>query len=139
MMRYLRFCAFALLGSIGMMTAALALEAIVIVPKDENIISKGGYFGAYHVSGMLSGSPTMRQRLVVSRPNNGIVEVHRRVDNGKAGSGIIYRLNFLDVDPDYTVITGKVRSADASKPVDSVNVFISVTDTKTGDEYQSLL
>jgi hypothetical protein len=47
----------------------------------------------------------------------------------------IYRLNFLDVDPDYTVITGKVRSADVSKPVDSVNVFISVTDAKTGDEF----
>src|ERR1035437_3168630 len=47
----------------------------------------------------------------------------------------IYRLNFLDVDPDYTVITGKVKSADVSKPVDSVNVFISVTDAKTGVEF----
>jgi len=47
----------------------------------------------------------------------------------------IYRMNFLDVDPDYTVIVGKVRSADLSKPVDSVNVFISVTDAKTGDEF----
>ena len=47
----------------------------------------------------------------------------------------IYRLDFLDVEPDYTVVTGKVRSADASKPVDSVNVFISVTDAKTGSEF----
>ncbi len=47
----------------------------------------------------------------------------------------IYRVNFLDIDPDYTVLTGKVRSSDASKPVDSTHVFISVTDTKTGDEF----
>jgi len=47
----------------------------------------------------------------------------------------IYRINFLDVDPDYTVIVGKVRSSDAAKPVDSTHVFISVTDIKSGDEF----
>lgn len=51
----------------------------------------------------------------------------------------IYRLDFLDVDPDYTVITGKVRSANAAKPVDSVHVFISVTDMSTGDEFGSYM
>jgi hypothetical protein len=51
----------------------------------------------------------------------------------------IYRLDFLDVDPDYTVITGKVRSTDVSKPVDSVHVFISVTDMSTGDEFGSYM
>lgn len=47
----------------------------------------------------------------------------------------IYRINFLDVDPDYTVIIGRVRSTDVAKPVDSAHVFISVTDVKTGDEF----
>jgi hypothetical protein len=47
----------------------------------------------------------------------------------------IYRLNFLDVDGESTVITGKVKSADPSKPVDSLNVFISVVDVKTGNEF----
>ncbi|TAL62203.1 MAG: hypothetical protein EPN85_03125 [Bacteroidetes bacterium] len=47
----------------------------------------------------------------------------------------IYRINFLDVDPDYTVLVGKVTSKDAEKPVDSAHVFISVTDVKTGDEF----
>lgn len=51
----------------------------------------------------------------------------------------IYRIDFLDVDPDYTVITGKVKSMDAAKPVDSVNVFISVTDLGTGDEFGSYM
>lgn len=51
----------------------------------------------------------------------------------------IYRIDFLDVEPDYTVITGKVRSADVAKPVDSVNVFISVTDASTGDEFGSYI
>jgi len=51
----------------------------------------------------------------------------------------IYRLDFLDVDPDYTVFVGKVVSADPTKPVDSVNVFISVTDVKTGDEFGSYM
>ena len=47
----------------------------------------------------------------------------------------IYRINFLDVDPDYTVLVGKVTSSDAAKPVDSTHVFISVTDMASGDEY----
>ncbi|HEY4797464.1 MAG TPA: hypothetical protein VII99_00160, partial [Bacteroidia bacterium] len=47
----------------------------------------------------------------------------------------IYRINFLDVDPDYTVVAGKVVSADNSKPVDSTHVFISVVNTQTGDEF----
>ena len=47
----------------------------------------------------------------------------------------IYRVNFLDVDPDYTVLIGKVRSSDAAKPVDSTHAFISVTDIATGDEF----
>ena len=51
----------------------------------------------------------------------------------------IYRLDFLDVSPDYTVFVGKVVSADPAKPVDSVNVFISVTDVKTGDEFGSYM
>ncbi|MBI4929588.1 MAG: PD40 domain-containing protein [Bacteroidetes bacterium] len=51
----------------------------------------------------------------------------------------IYRIDFLDVDPDYTVITGKVMSKDASKPVDSTHVFISVTDFSTGDEFGSYM
>ena len=62
---------------------------------------------------------------------NGYISAKRKDGFGDLD---IYRLNFLDVDPDYTVITGKVRSADVSKPVDSINVFISVTDVKTGDE-----
>ena len=47
----------------------------------------------------------------------------------------IYRVNFLDVDPDYTVLVGKVKSSNPAKPVDSTHVFISVTDVSTGDEY----
>lgn len=47
----------------------------------------------------------------------------------------IYRINFMDVDPDYTVLTGKVVSSDISKPVDSAHVFISVTNAETGDEH----
>jgi tetratricopeptide (TPR) repeat protein len=47
----------------------------------------------------------------------------------------VYRVNFLDVDPDYTVLVGKVASTDVAKPVDSTHVFISVTDISSGDEY----
>lgn len=46
----------------------------------------------------------------------------------------IYRINFMDVDPDYTVLLGKVRSSDPATPVDSAHVFISVTNVSTGDE-----
>lgn len=51
----------------------------------------------------------------------------------------IYRINFLDVDPEYTVLTGKVISASSSQPLDSTHVFISVVDATTGDEYGSYL
>ncbi|MEK6616687.1 MAG: hypothetical protein AABZ32_11370, partial [Bacteroidota bacterium] len=51
----------------------------------------------------------------------------------------IYRVDFLNIDHEYTVIIGKVVSADPAKPVDSVNVFILVTDTKTGDEVGSYM
>ncbi|MBI3501618.1 MAG: PD40 domain-containing protein [Bacteroidetes bacterium] len=51
----------------------------------------------------------------------------------------IYRLDFIDVDPDYTVVTGKVRSADVSKPVDSTHVFISVADLNSGDDFGSYM
>lgn len=49
----------------------------------------------------------------------------------------IYRVNFLDIDPEYTVIVGKVRSTDVSKPVDSTKVSLFVTDMSTGDEFGS--
>ena len=47
----------------------------------------------------------------------------------------IYRVNFLDVDPYYTVVTGRIRSSDVSKPVDSVHVLISVIDVQTGEPF----
>ena len=47
----------------------------------------------------------------------------------------VYRINFMDVDPDYTVLSGKVKSTDPSKPVDSTHVFIAVTNVITGEEF----
>lgn len=58
---------------------------------------------------------------------------------GGYGDLDIYRADFQDVDPEYTVLTGIVRSADASKPVDSVNVFIAVTDAKSGEQIGSYM
>lgn len=71
-------------------------------------------------------------------------------DNGKYGymsarrdSGFgdldIYRVDFLDVEPEYTVLVGKVRSSDPALPVDSSNIFISVIDVTSGDEYGSYM
>lgn len=51
----------------------------------------------------------------------------------------IYRVNFEDVEPEYTVIVGKVRSVSTSAPVDSSAIFISVANAQTGDEYGSYL
>lgn len=56
---------------------------------------------------------------------------------GGFGDLDIYRVNFMDVDPDYTVIIGKVRSVDATRPVDSTNVSISVVDVGTDEEFGS--
>ncbi len=47
----------------------------------------------------------------------------------------IYRIDFLDVDPDYTVVTGKVVSTDATQPLDSTHVFISVVDAASNEEF----
>ncbi|MFH1004355.1 MAG: hypothetical protein V1781_02500 [Bacteroidota bacterium] len=58
---------------------------------------------------------------------------------GGFGDQDIYRVDFLDVDYNYTVITGKVVSADESKPLDPVFVFITVTDTKNGEIFGSYL
>ena len=51
----------------------------------------------------------------------------------------IYRVDFLDVEPEYTVITGRVKSMDMTKPADSLHAAISVVDNKTGEEFGSYL
>jgi len=47
----------------------------------------------------------------------------------------IYRVNFLDVEPEYTVLVGKVTSTDVTRPVDSSRITISVTDLNSNKEY----
>jgi hypothetical protein len=51
----------------------------------------------------------------------------------------IYRVNFLDVEPEYTILVGKVKSTDLLKPVDSVGVSISVTQVPSNEEYGTYL
>jgi WD40-like Beta Propeller Repeat len=51
----------------------------------------------------------------------------------------IYRVNFLDVEPEYTVILGKAVSASPAKPVDSAHVSISVTQMNSPVEFGNYL
>jgi hypothetical protein len=47
----------------------------------------------------------------------------------------IYRVTFNDVEPDYTIIKGAIMGADSTKKINYPDVFITVTDTKTGEIY----
>ncbi|HEY6161270.1 MAG TPA: hypothetical protein VI112_08605 [Bacteroidia bacterium] len=47
----------------------------------------------------------------------------------------IYRVTFNDVEPEYTVISGGVTCVDTLKKVNYPDVFITVTDTKSGEIY----
>ncbi len=47
----------------------------------------------------------------------------------------IYRVNFLDIDPEYTVVTGTVKSSVSDNVVDSTHVFISVINETTNEEF----
>ena len=49
------------------------------------------------------------------------------------GDKDIYRVRFKDIDSRYTVIKGKVRANEDGKPVN--DIFITVTDKKTGEIY----
>jgi Tol biopolymer transport system component len=47
----------------------------------------------------------------------------------------IYRVTFNDVEPDYTIIKGNISSSDNSIKLSYPDVFITVTDTKSGEIY----
>lgn len=56
---------------------------------------------------------------------------------GGAGDYDIYRVTLLDVEPRYTIIKGTVKNSDAAKKI--TDIFISVTDKKTGEIYGDYL
>ena len=77
---------------------ALALEGIVAVPNDPNIaIPAGSLFGPYLVQSRMGGSKNEAQSLRFSKRNDSI-EVHRRIDNGTAGSGIVFMVDYVQED-----------------------------------------
>ncbi|MEW6467549.1 MAG: hypothetical protein AB1458_01420 [Bacteroidota bacterium] len=47
----------------------------------------------------------------------------------------IYRVTFNDVEPQYTVVRGNIAPADSAKNLSYADVFITVTDTKSGEIY----
>lgn len=104
MKKYVNIFAFVMLTMFGLAGKAVALEATILIPKDPQITSKGGFFGVYHVPMTTTGHRTAQQKLFLSKKSDS-VEVHRRVDNGTAGSGIIYTLKFSEEDqPTQTVL-----------------------------------
>jgi Tol biopolymer transport system component len=50
---------------------------------------------------------------------------------GGIGDLDIYRVTFTDVEPKYTVIKGNISSIDSTQKVSYLDVFITITDTKT--------
>ena len=56
---------------------------------------------------------------------------------GGYGDLDIYRVNFNEVEPRYTVITGHLKSSDPKKGME--DIYISVTDLETDEEYGSYL
>jgi Tol biopolymer transport system component len=50
---------------------------------------------------------------------------------GGMGDMDIYRITFNDVDPQYSVVKGNIRSVDSTQKLNFTDVFISVTDNKT--------
>lgn len=56
---------------------------------------------------------------------------------GGYGDLDIYRVNFNELEPRYTVITGFLKSGDSKKPME--DIYISVTDLETDEEYGSYL
>ncbi len=57
------------------------------------------------------------------------------VRDGGLGDLDIYRVTFGDVEPQYSVLTGLIASADGVKKVNYTDVFITVTDNKTQQIY----
>jgi Tol biopolymer transport system component len=45
----------------------------------------------------------------------------------------IYRVTFNDVEPDYTIIKGGITCIDSTKKISYPDVFITVTDTRSGE------
>jgi len=58
---------------------------------------------------------------------------------GGFGDLDIYRVTFADVDPEYSVVTGLIESAEPGKKVNYPDVFMTVTDTKTQQVYGNYL
>jgi hypothetical protein len=54
---------------------------------------------------------------------------------GGFGDLDIYRVTFGDIEPQYSVVTGLIASADGQKRVNYADVFITVTDTKSQQIY----
>ncbi|MCE3278143.1 MAG: outer membrane protein [Bacteroidetes bacterium] len=63
--------------------------------------------------------------------NNGRFGYMAALRPGGAGDLDIYRVTFNEIEPQYSVIKGDVRSADSTQHLNFSDVFISVTNTKT--------
>ena len=71
-----------------------AVELKVIVPEDANIQSSSGPISPFVLERKEWGDSTRRQKIFSVDKGNGDLMVHRRVDNGVAGSGKVFHVRY---------------------------------------------
>lgn len=88
-----------------------------------------GKFGAIRNIGYPINTPEDNMNFRVSASGrHGYISALRKDGVGDLD---IYRVTFREVEPEYTVITGRIKTTENDKKLD--NVLISVTDEETGD------
>ncbi len=55
--------------------------------------------------------------------------------DGGMGDMDIYRVNFMDIEPEYSVVRGKIAPADTTKKIKPSDVMITVTNAKSNEVY----
>lgn len=65
-----------------------------IVPSSDNIIRGAGLIKNLDISGFRRGKSTEKEKLFFKRVSDNKIVAHRRTDNGHAGSGIEYLVNY---------------------------------------------
>ena len=98
---------------IALCAPAGAAEVSVLVPKDQGLsvigpVARPGEtrFGNYILRSKNEGRETRAERLKFDKSRDGsALEVHRRVDNGSTGSGVIYQVTVAMEDSPAQVIT----------------------------------
>lgn len=68
-------------------------ELKVRIPTDPNIETTADSYSPYRLQSRDWGTATRQEKIRVTDKGNGELVVHRRVDNGTAGSGRVYRLH----------------------------------------------